>query len=194
MNQSRLNCIFAAIDQKNQQDPNLLPVDDKTVPKEHLYVVRMSECLQQFKPDASENLQIACRAQHIQRWKIARTDYPMNRVGYRRWRTELGRFHAETTAELMGECGYPEADRIKVMDILQKKRIKQDAETQTMEDVACLVFLQHYLDDFARRHPDDKVVDIIRKTWQKMSAEGHAAALQTKLPDHLAKLVQQALA
>jgi hypothetical protein len=192
-NSTPLLQIFAAIDEKNRQDPNQVEWEGQSVAKEQLYAERMSQCLANFDPAASEHLQIACRAQHIQRWSIPRRDYPMDRSGYKRWRSELAKFHAQLTAQLMNECGYAEADQQRVKDLLQKKRLKQDKEAQTLEDVACLVFLEFHLDDFAAGHDDDKVVDIIRKTWNKMSEQGHSAALKLPLTDPMATLVGKAL-
>lgn len=192
-NNERFNNVIDAIDDKNQQDPQRVEHQGQLVAKEWLYGQRMSQCLAQFKPDASELLQIACRAQHIQRWSIPRSDYPMDRAGYRRWRTALAKFHAELTAELMAQCSYSEEEQQRVQSLLQKQLLKRDDEAQTLEDVACLVFLTFHLEDFATRHEPAKVIDIIRKTWNKMSAEGHAAALQLPLPAPMAGLVGQAL-
>ena len=188
-----LTQVIAAIDLANQQDPNVEMVDGKAIAKEVLYSQRMSNCLQQFAPDASEALQIAARAQHIRRWTIPRSDYPSGRQGYQQWRVYLGKFHAQTTTALMAEAGYTDAMQSRVADLLQKKAIKRDAETQCLEDVICLVFIQYYLEDFAAKHDEDKLIDIIRKTWNKMSAEGHAAALKVTLPVPLTDLIGKAL-
>lgn len=190
----RFQNVVQAIDEKNQQDPNRVEHEGQPVAKELLYGQRMSACLAQFRPDASELLQIACRAQHIQRWSIPRSDYPMDRIGYRRWRTDLGKFHAELTAELMAGCGYSDEEQQRVKGLLQKQQLKRDEEAQTLEDVACLVFLTYHLEEFAAQHNDDKVIDIIRKTWNKMSEAGHAAALKLPLSAPMAALVGQALA
>lgn len=190
---ARLAQLLLAIDKKNDLDPNFEQVNGEAISKELIYGQRMSECLSGFKPNASEHLQIACRAQHIQRWSIARKDYPMDRAGYKRWRTDLAKFHAQLTAELMQDNGYDNEDCERVKHLLQKKQLKRDIETQTLEDVACLVFLTFHLDDFASRHPDEKVIDIIRKTWNKMSAEGHAAALKLPFSDAMGKLIGEAL-
>ncbi|WP_439133588.1 DUF4202 domain-containing protein [Pseudomaricurvus sp.] len=189
----RLQQVLSAIDDKNQQDPNTVEHQGQSVAKEWLYGQRMSQCLASFQPDASEILQIACRAQHIQRWAIARRDYPMDRPGYKRWRTELAKFHATLTAELMADCGYSEDEQERAKSLLQKKQLKRDSEAQTLEDIACLVFLTYHLEDFAAQHSDEKIVDIIRKTWNKMSEDGHAAALKLPLSDAMGSLVGQAL-
>lgn len=190
---TQLSQLIAAIDEKNALDPNQESVNGTLVAKELIYGQRMSECLKEFSPEASEHLQIACRAQHIQRWSIPRKDYPMDRPGYKRWRTELAKFHAQLTAELMLENGYSTEDCDRVQHLLQKKQLKRDAETQTLEDVACLVFLSFHLDDFASRHKEEKVIDIIQKTWNKMSENGHAAALKLPFSDAMGELVGKAL-
>lgn len=194
MTSNRFEEVIQRIDAANREDPNRELVAGRDHPRELLYGIRMSEALARFQPAASEVLQIAARAQHIRRWKIPRSDYPRNRVGYLTWRRDLGRFHAEQTAELMGEAGYDSNSIARVKDLLTKKGIKQNEDTQTLEDVICLVFLNYYLEDFAKQHEEHKLIAIIRKTWGKMSERGHAAALQLDLPSHLGELVGKALA
>ena len=190
---SRLKEVWALIDAENQQDPNQEQADGKVWPKEYLYGLRMSEQQAAFVPEASELLQIACRAQHIKRWSIARASYPMDRAGYQRWRTDLGAFHGDLTAELMAKVGYSEAEQADIKDLLLKKQLKRDPQVQALEDVICLVFMRYYLADFATRHTEEKLIGIIQKTWAKMSAEGQAAALKLTLSEEVSELVGKAL-
>lgn len=187
---NRLEAVMAAIDQINRQDPNR---EADGTPKELLYGQRMSAELERFAPGADELLQIAARAQHIERWIIPRTDYPMDRAGYKKWRTELGAHHARRTAELMRAQDYSDADCLRVADMLQKKRLKLDPQVQTLEDVICLVFIRYYLKDFATKHNEDKLIRIVQKTWNKMSDTGHSAALAIPLPADLSALIHKAL-
>ncbi|MDP5292363.1 DUF4202 domain-containing protein [Oceanimonas sp. CHS3-5] len=188
--------VISAIDQLNAEDPNLQTHEGKDWPKELLYSERMTQQLHDFAPDADELLHIAARAQHVRRWAIPRSDYPMDRAGYKRWRSELAQYHADVTTGLMAEAGYGEDEQLRVSELLLKKRLKQDESVQTLEDVICLVFLQFYLEDFAARHEESKVVDIIGKTWRKMSEKGHnaALALALTLPPAMQTLVGKALA
>ncbi|MBO1518930.1 DUF4202 domain-containing protein [Oceanisphaera pacifica] len=192
-NNSRLQQVWALIDAENKQDPNQEQVDGQVWPKEYLYSVRMSAKQAEFAPNASELLQIACRAQHIKRWHIPRADYPMDRAGYKRWRTDLGAFHGDFTAELMAKVGYSDTEQAQIKDLLLKKQLKRDSEVQTLEDIICLVFMEFYLADFAQRHSEAKLISIIQKTWGKMSAEGQAAALQLQLNKEISELVGKAL-
>ncbi len=194
MPSKRLPCVLQKIDHCNNQDPNQIRVNGELFAKELIYGKRMSTTLERFKPHSSEYLQIACRAQHIERWVLARATYPMNKVGYKKWRTDLARHHATVISRLMADCGFDSEEQQRVADILQKKQLKRDADTQTLEDVACLVFLEHYLPDFAQKHTTEKLIDIIQKTWRKMSNDGHQAALQLSLPDDMNSLVGKALA
>lgn len=182
------------IDQKNAEDPNVEIYEGKEYPKELLYAERMSEKLLDFDHEASDELQIAARAQHICRWKYPRSNYPMDRPGYLRWREELKKIHAEITAEILREVGYDEEFIKRVSFLIRKKLIKKDEESQTMEDVVCLVFLQYYFEDFAAKHEDEKVIDIVKKTWGKMSPEGHEAALRLPLSPESLRLIKAALA
>lgn len=188
-----LNQTLDLIDQANSRDPNRERVGEQELPKELVYGRRMSERLAIFAPDASTHLQIAARAQHIERWVNARTDYPAGRSGYKKWRAELGLYHAQRAGEIMADLGYPQSDIERVKFLIQKRQLRRDDETQTLEDVACLVFLEHYLADFAAKHPREKLVDIIQKTWKKMSDSGQQAALALTLPATLEGLVAEAL-
>lgn len=189
-----LDRTLAAIDAANADDPNTESIDGKDVPKELIYGQRMSAVLDSFAPDASDALKIAARAQHIMRWKSPRDSYPMDRKGYLKWRHELYGLHAEWTAEIMRTEGWDDATIERVGVLLRKKGLKTDPETQTLEDVICLVFLEHYFLPFAAKHADEKVIDIVQKTWGKMSEAGHASALRLELPEKAASLVQRALA
>jgi hypothetical protein len=189
----KLHKALAAFDQANREDPNLENIDGQALPKELIYGQRMSERLHQFCTEPSEALQLAVRAQHICRWKIPRSDYPMDRAGYKRWRSDLAKFHGETAAIILADQGYSVETIERVKDLLLKRGLKRDDDVQTLEDVACLVFIEHYLDDFARKHEEEKLLDIIRKTWNKMSPAGHAAALQLPLSETLQQLVHKAV-
>lgn len=191
---SRLQQVLNAIDAENRQDPHQEQADGQSWPKEYLYSLRMSEQLTRFAPNASELLQIAARAQHIRRWTVPRTDYPMDRAGYKHWRTDLAKYHGELTAKLMENAGYGEEEQERVKALLLKKQLKRDDEVQTLEDVICLVFIHYYLEDFATKHEEEKLLDIIRKTWGKMSEAGHAAALKVPLSAPVQSLVGKALA
>lgn len=190
----QLQQAFAAFDAANREDPNTEVVAGQAQPKELVYAQRMSQQLNEFCADASPVVQLAARAQHICRWKIPRTDYPMDRPGYHRWRTELGRFHADTAAAILAKQGVDSELIERVKTLLQKRKLKQDPEVQLLEDVVCLVFIRHYLADFARKHDEEKLLDIIRKTWKKMSPKGQEAALSLALPEDLTTLITRAVA
>lgn len=182
-----------AIDEINQQDPNTITLDGVVQPKEYVYSQQMSACLAEHFPDSSDYLKIAVHAQHIKRWALARKDFAEGRVGYLTWRKELGKLHASLTSELMAEHGYNEEEQQRVGAILRKEKLKSNTESQTLEDVACLVFLAHYLEEFAAKHDEDKLISIIQKTWRKMSAQGHEIALKTPLSADMLVLVKKAL-
>jgi hypothetical protein len=190
---NRLERTLAAFDAANSQDPNTEIIDGKKIPKELIYSQRMTKQLQKFLPDASEALQLAVRSQHICRWKILRSDYPMDRQGYKKWRLDLAVFHGETAGEIMAANGYDETLIQRVKDLLLKRSLKRDDEVQALEDIVCLVFLEFYLDDFASKHDEAKLIDIIQKTWNKMSERGHAAALKLPLSNAMLSLVTKAL-
>lgn len=185
---------FAAFDAANAADPrHVSTADSAEVPYELLYARRMTDELSRFDPDASIPLRLAARAQHLERWKSPREDYPMDREGYLRWRADLKKYHAARAGELMSKAGYGSDTIDRVAFLLQKKRLKRDPDTQTLEDVICIVFLKYYAAEFVTDHPVEKVVDILRKTLGKMSPEGHAAALAADLPESVRRLLEKAL-
>ena len=180
-------------DRANAGDPHTETVAGVVHAKELLYAQRMTETLGRFAPDASDAVRLAVRCQHIRRWTVPRATYPDGRDGYRRWRTDLARFHAETAGEILRDVGYDDATIGRVQALLRKERLKADPEVQLLEDVACLVFLTHYLPAFVTQHEASKVVDVLRKTWRKMSDDGHAAALRLELSADVRTLVEAAV-
>ncbi len=192
----RFRAAIAAIDALNAEDPSREATEGGTAPAALLYGRRMSGWLLRLAPDASEALRLATRAQHIGRWKSPRGAYPSGREGYLQWRGDLARFHADTTAAILAEAGYESSEIARVGALLQKKRLKRDAEVQTLEDAACLVFLEHEFTDFSRKHEDEKVVDIVLKTLAKMSDRGRAEAakLTPALPADRRALIERAMA
>lgn len=184
---------ISMIDLFNSEDPIKEEVAGKVIAKELLYSLRMTEKLAQFDPEASDAMKLAVRAQHIGRWKIPRSEYPMDRVGYLKWREELKKVHADTAARILIEVGYDEATIEKTKFLIRKKQLKTDPETQTMEDVICLVFLEHYFEEFAAKHESAKIIEILQKTWSKMSEKGHRAALKLPFSPTGLALVQEAI-
>ena len=193
-----LNNTLSKIDEINGQDPNSIVFNGTSQAKELLYGQQMTDCLKQYWPDANELLQIAVRAQHIKRWQLKRTEYPAGKAGYYQWRIAQGKFHAQLTASIMLEQGYTDKQAEQCATIIRKENLKTNSDSQTLEDVACLVFLMHYFDEFAAKYTEQgneaKIVRIVQLTWRKMSEEAHDIALTLTLPDHLAAIVAKALA
>ncbi len=189
----KLSGALALFDAANQQDPNKEEFEGKTYPKEVLYAIRMTEKLKDFAPDASEALQLTARCQHICRWEIPRESYEMNRAGYLKWRQDLKKFHSRIASEILKEVGYDEEIIDKVTFLLEKKQLKKNEDTQTLEDVICLVFLEYYFEPFSKEHPNDKIIDILQKTWRKMSKKGQKTALKLPLPENAKELILKAV-
>lgn len=181
---------FTVLDAFNAQDPR----SEQGVAKELLYARRMSEWLDRLCPNASDELRLAARAQHIGRWMIARTAYPEGPLGYKQWRAALTKLHAETAAELLAQAGLAAESVARVQALIRKERLKSDADSQLLEDVVCLVFLENYFAEFSAKHDPEKVVDILRKTWKKMGAQGQAEALKLPMGAEAQALVARALA
>lgn len=187
------------IDDANREDPNMESDGEKEWPKESLYAYRMSDMQERYAPDADDAVKLAIRAQHIQRWKSPRDAYPMDRKGYLKWRSDLYKFHAETVGKLLEQVGYDEEFIERVKKAVAKRGLKSNPDTQLLEDVTDLVFIEHYMLAFANKHPEyseEKWIDIIRKTWNKMSPEAQQFALagNITLPEPLVPLIQKAVA
>jgi sirohydrochlorin ferrochelatase len=188
------NLALQRIDAANAEDPNTVLVAEQTRPAELVYSERMSAMLERLAPEASEALRLAVRAQHLRRWTVPRDSYPMDRAGYHRWRGELKRRHAEWASAILTECGVDAETTARASSLIRKENLKTDVESQTLEDVACLVFLQHYAADFAAKHDYAKMIGIVQKTWKKMSEEGQRVALALPLDTSVRAVVDEALA
>jgi hypothetical protein len=199
MTQQTLMNTLEAIDRANQADPNTEQVDGQQLPREYAYSLHMTRWLFALEPEPSERMQIACRAQHLERWTMPRSDYGEGRKNYYQWRLACGRMHGRRAAEIMAECGYPEEECERVETIVTKRKLREDEDTQLLEDVACMVFLERYFAGFFEDNPDfdkEKWLRIVRRTWDKMSPRAHEAALKLAegMPAHLLELLQEALA
>jgi hypothetical protein len=173
-----------AIDRINAEDPQGREVD---------YGRRMVDWVRNLAPAASEELLLAARAQHIRRWTVPRSKYPDGRNGYLRWREDLKKFHADTLAGILKDAGYGEDSQAKARSLIVRKNLSTDAEGQTLEDAECLVFLQFEVAEFAGKTEPDKMVDILRKSWKKMSPLAREKALALPLSGRELELVKRAL-
>jgi hypothetical protein len=191
----RFDGVIAAIDDANARDPKAVEIDGRALPAELLYGQRMSAALAAVAPEASELLRIAVRGQHIERWTSPRTSYPAGRAGYLKWRSDLKDFHARRLGEIMAAAGYAPQEAARVGALVRKERLRSDPEAQTLEDVACVVFLAHYLDEFlGKTDADDaKLARILAKTWMKMSEQGQAHAGKLDLPERVVGLLHRGL-
>lgn len=190
---SRLEAAYEAIDAENARDPRRIATEQGDAPAELVYGRRMTEWLEKLEPTASETLRVAVRAQHIRRFEVPRDSYPDGRAGYKQWRSELARRHATQAAEIAVRVGFSDDAAARIHDLVQKKGLRTDPEAQLLEDVACVVFLEHYFAEFARKHDRAKLIDIVQKTWRKMSERGRAAALTIPLGATERSIVEEAL-
>jgi len=197
--QHKFEQAITLIDAANAEDPNEASDSGKMCPKELLYSHRMSDMLERYTPEADDAMKLAVRAQHVQRWKSPRDAFPMNRQGYHKWRSELYNFHAETAAGFLIQAGYSEDAIERVRQAVGKRGLKINPDTELVEDVAALVFIEHYMLEFAGKHPEygeEKWLRIIRRTWNKMTEQGQKFALsgELKLPEPLVPLIRKAVA
>lgn len=164
---------------------------------ELVYADNMERWVAQVAPEGAPVLRLAARCQHLERWVVPRASFPLDKPGYHAWRKSLYKKQADRTRELLLQAGVPTDEADEVATWVSKTGLKTNPGTQALEDAACLVFLDTEIPGFATLHPDytrDKYIDIIRKTWRKMSPRAHELALTIALPADLAALVQEAIA
>jgi len=184
--------LLAAIDGANREDPNLF--DGK--PLALVQGQAASRWLAQLKAAPSAELQLAVRGHHLRRWELLRADFPEGRQGYLRWRRQNKAHQADSLAELMEAAGWSESSVERIRTLLGRTKLRTDPETQTLEDAACLVFLETQFDSMAARTEHDHLVSIVAKTLKKMSPEAVTLAssislsptAQTVLADAVATL------
>lgn len=190
---TRLEQAFELFDEYNKKGPEQLVWNGQSFPAEYFYAVELYNWVRKIEPDANEFLLLASRCQHIGRWEIPRSDYPEGRTGYLNWRTDLGKFHAAKAGEILQSVGYTTDEIERVQQIIRKQRLKLDADVQVIENALCLVFLEFQFDDLIRKLSEEKMINVLRKTWKKMSKAGHDAALKLQYSPEGFSLIEKAL-
>ena len=178
----------------HREDPRTIDVNGSAVPWSVHYHSRLAHWVERFDPEASLPLRLAAACQHIRRWTVPRTDYEPGRRGYRRWRSDLAQMHARSAREVLSEVGFDEPTIARVETLVRKVGLARDPEVQLFEDAICMVFFETDFADLARKHDDEKLVDILRKTWEKMSPRGReaAVALSAGMGDRERRLLETA--
>ena len=182
-----------AFDHMNAQDPNLLRFEGQEYPRELWYAGELTRWVLQLQPNASEALRLAARCQHLERWKIPRGDFPPGRVGYLNWRKKLAQFHASRAEETLRALHYSEDIVQRVRELNLKLDIRHDPEIQVLEDALCLVFLESQFAELSEKTEQTKFVEIIQKTWKKMSSKGREMALKLDLNEATRRLIERAI-
>jgi len=176
----------AALDAAHAKDPG-------GPDHERAYTRRIEAWTSRLVAAPSPALRLAARAQHLERWAIPRADYPEGRGGYLRWRAAVHQRQGARAQEILGASGCDAELSARVAALVSKSAPRGDAEAQALEDAACLVFLETELAAFAAEYPREKTIDVLRKTWRKMSPAGHAEAARLTLAPDLTALVAEAL-
>jgi hypothetical protein len=192
--QSLYSRALSLIDEAHSQDPRTVTVDGKIVPYELHYAGKMTKYLEKRAPSANNVLKLAIRAQHLRRWEVPRNSYPMTRAGYYSWRTGLKKRQAQQAKVICIDAGIQEEEADRVAALVNKEGLnKGDEESQILEDVACLVFLDDQFEDFKNDYDEEKIINILKKTWGKMSEKGHQLALTIPLSEEGKSLIAKAL-
>jgi hypothetical protein len=186
----KLELALRRFDEENGRDPN----EEDGQPRELLYAKRLTDWVLRLCPNASEALRLAARCQHLCRWEIPRGSYPMTRAGYLKWRTDLKKFHAQRAGEILREVGFDDETIRRVQDLNLKKNFPADSDCRVLEDALCLVFLEFQFAELAAKTADDKMINALKKSWEKMTESARAAALKLNYGEREKALIQKALA
>ena len=189
----RFEMALRRFDEENSRDPNTEIVNDVPRQRELVHAQWLTDWVLKLCPNASEELRLAARCQHLCRWTIARGSYLMTRAGYLKWRADLKIFHAEKAGEILREVGYPAETIAKVQALNLKKNFPRDPECRVLEDALCLVFLERQLADLARKSTEDKVINALQKSWQKMTDAARTEALKLNYTPEEKALIERAL-
>ena len=125
---------------------------------------------------------------------IPRDSYPMTKAGYLKWREDLKKFHAEKAGEVLREVGYGESTVHRVQILNLKKSFPADAESRVLEDALCLVFLERQLPALAAKTSEDKVINALKKSWNKMTPQARDIAKNMQFEAREKRLLEAALA
>jgi len=193
MTDSRFERAVADIDAANAHDPNRLVIDGVARPKEQVHAELMTEWVRRLDSEADDAQLLAARAHHLRRWALPRQEYPDGRAGYLRWRAAQKRRHAEEVGHILTEAGYAGDVIERVQRIVAKIGLGTDPDVQTHEDALCLVFLSMQFDDLGDQLGDDRMIQVVAKTWAKMSEPARARALALPLGAHAGRVLAQAI-
>lgn len=183
-----------AIDAAHEADPRRAP-DGRAA--ELVYADRVEAWVARLVPAAPPHLLLAARCQHLERFLTPRSTFPEGKVGYLQWRKLLYRKQAQRARELALEAGLSALEAEAIARWVSKTDLKNDPGSQALEDAAVLVFLENEIGAFAAQHADyprEKFVDILRKTWRKLSPAAQREALALDLPPAIAALLREATA
>jgi hypothetical protein len=173
---SRFDDAIRRFDEANAQDPNREIVGGAAQPRELIYAQWLTEWVLKLNPNASEELRLAARCQHLCRWAVPRKSYPMTRPGYLKWREDLKKFHALKSGEILRQVGYPEIIIARIQALNLKKNFPSDPESRVLEDGLCLVFLEHQFAELAEKTSEEKMINALQKAWKKMTPSAQAIA------------------
>jgi len=191
---ARFAAALRRFDEENARDPNLEIADGVSHPRELLYARRLTDWVLRLCPNAAEPLRLAARGQHLCRWVIPRAAYELTRGGYLKWRTDLKKFHAEKAGAILREVGYGDDVIAQVQALNLKQNFPADPDSQVLEDALCLVFLEFQFAVLAAKTAEDKMINVLKKSWQKMTPQAHEQALSLPFGPREQALIKQALA
>ncbi|HRZ98878.1 MAG TPA: DUF4202 domain-containing protein, partial [Paludibacter sp.] len=177
------------IDKVHNQDPTSEIIDGVEVMAELLYSNRMLAVLEKVAPDASLELKLAAKCQHISRWSIPRATFPIGKKGYYEWRAAIMEHQLNVSKSVLKQSGINDQSIEIVVDALKNKADKTNINASIIEDTACLTFIKWYLVPFAGQFDAEKAKIILQKTAGKMSERGLALIPELELSDAVLRIL-----
>lgn len=186
-----LEIALQEIDKTNREDPRMQTVGGTTHPREWIFAQTVSKWMDRLNPNAPEAVRLAIRGHTLRRWEIPRNRFPMDTVGYHKWREATAKHSAKWTAEILNRVGYPDEVIEAVRKLITREIPPNHPDAQLLEDADCLAFLEIKLDQYLSEWDDQKMERILHGTWRKMSPEAHQAAQGLPLDPRIKKIISR---
>jgi hypothetical protein len=190
---SQLKKVIERIEAGLKEDPRKEKAGGMEGPRDWLFTKRVVEWASKLTPNPSESLLIAAWGHDLHRWRISRESYPMNTVGYHKWRTAQSKLSADETEKILKEVGYDEKTIARVRELILKTTFPEDPESRVLEDADCLAFLETKFESYLDEWDEPKVIRILKGTLEKMTPAAKELAKTIPYSDKALRLIEKAL-
>ena len=158
------------------EDPRREVVGGKEGPRDLLFTERVVEWVRRLSPNPSDALILASWGHVLYRWRLPRESQPKTTPGYHKWRRAQAKLSADQVDAVLKDEGVDPETTAAVRSLILKANFPSDPDAQILEDADCLSFLELKLESYVPEWEEDKLVRILKGTWEKMSEHAHALA------------------